>query len=194
MLVRHLLNETADSTPITIEPHDDEWVKISTKASSGPSVSKIKSIMYTASADGYETKSKSGGTIKPANFKANGLLVRTTIEKAKALLQKSDKQDAEEAERIKANKESRVANKAASAKNDREAKKAMTAKYDELYGKGTWNRVTAKQEGGDDGYSYAVRVDGRKRVGGLHKSEVAFEKLQAVQELAKKEKLGKYAK
>jgi hypothetical protein len=60
------------------------------------------------------------------------------------------------------------------------------ADYDKIYGKGTWNRVTYKQEDGDDGYSYVVRVDGRERWNGLTKREAEYYKRREVTELAKK--------
>jgi len=37
-------------------------------------------------------------------------------------------------------------------------------------------RVTARQEGGDDGYQYVVRVDGRMVANGLTKGEAEHEK------------------
>lgn len=83
--------------------------------------------------------------------------------------------------------------KAAAAKYQAEKRKQVLADYDVKYGKGTWNRVTYKQEGGDDGYSYALRVDGRVTYNGLTQREAAFRKEQAVKEIAKREKLGMYA-
>lgn len=35
-------------------------------------------------------------------------------------------------------------------------------------------KITAKQEGGDDGYCYVVRVNGVKYVEGLTRSEVPY--------------------
>jgi len=41
-------------------------------------------------------------------------------------------------------------------------------------------KITAKQEGGDDGYCYVVRVDGREYINGLTKAEVPYYKAQAL--------------
>jgi len=40
-------------------------------------------------------------------------------------------------------------------------------------------KITARQEGGDDGYCYVVRVDGRVFVTGLTRAEVPYYKEQA---------------
>lgn len=42
-------------------------------------------------------------------------------------------------------------------------------------------KITAKQEGGDDGYCYVVRVDGRAFVNGLTRSEVPYYKRKALE-------------
>lgn len=86
------------------------------------------------------------------------------------------------------------ARKAQAAKWAAEKRKEDLAKYEKDYGKGTWNRVTYRQEGGDDGYAYVLRVDGRARYTGLTQHQARYEKDRAVDEIAKKEKLGKYAK
>jgi len=82
--------------------------------------------------------------------------------------------------------------KAAKAKYDAQKRKDELAKYDELYGKGTWGRVTYMQRGGDDGYSYVVRVDGKTLYNGLTQSQAIRQKKIEVQNLAKREKLGTY--
>jgi hypothetical protein len=83
--------------------------------------------------------------------------------------------------------------KAEASKFASEQRKKDMAEYDAKYGKGTWKRVTYKQEGGDDGYSYVVRVDGRAKWNGLSQREAMSYKQREVDEIAKKEKLGKYA-
>jgi hypothetical protein len=83
--------------------------------------------------------------------------------------------------------------KAEASKYNSEKRKTDLAKYAELYGKGTWNRVTYRQEGGDDGYSYVIRVDGRSKWNGLTQREATHYKEREVDEIAKREKLGKYA-
>lgn len=70
----------------------------------------------------------------------------------------------------------------------------MTAeKAEKEFGKGTWKRVVFKQEGGNDGYQYVVRVDGRPVMSGLTRREAEAEKLTQVNKIAKAQKLGKYA-
>ncbi len=49
-------------------------------------------------------------------------------------------------------------------------------------------KITAKQEGGDDGYCYVVRVDGVKFVEGLTRSEVPYYKSQALKRWEEKER------
>lgn len=41
-------------------------------------------------------------------------------------------------------------------------------------------KITAKQEGGDDGYQYAVRINGVLFVNGLTRREVPYYKEQAL--------------
>jgi hypothetical protein len=86
------------------------------------------------------------------------------------------------------------ARKAEAAKYQAEKRKNNLAEYEKKYGKGTWNRVTYKQEGGDDGYSYVLRVDGRSKYSGLTQREAMYYKELEVDKLAKAAGLGKYAK
>ena len=44
-------------------------------------------------------------------------------------------------------------------------------------------RITSRQEGGDDGYSYAIRIDGRLFVNGLTRSEVPYYRGEARRQL-----------
>jgi hypothetical protein len=41
-------------------------------------------------------------------------------------------------------------------------------------------KITARQEGGDDGYSYVIRIDGVSFVSGLTRSEVPYYRKQAL--------------
>ena len=84
--------------------------------------------------------------------------------------------------------------KAEAAKYAAEKRKEDMAEYDKKYGKGTWKRVTYRQEGGDDGYAYVVRVDGRAKWDGLTQRQAMYHKEQEVDAIAKREGLGKYAK
>ena len=47
-------------------------------------------------------------------------------------------------------------------------------------------KITAKQEGGDDGYCYVVRVDGREYANGLTRSEVTYYKARALKDWQEK--------
>jgi hypothetical protein len=64
---------------------------------------------------------------------------------------------------------------------------------DKKYGKGTWARVTYKQEGGDDGYQYVLRIDGKAVMNGLTRYAAEGEKFIALAKIAKAENLGEYA-
>jgi hypothetical protein len=48
-------------------------------------------------------------------------------------------------------------------------------------------KITACQEGGDDGYCYVVRVDGRIFADGLTRSEVPYFKQQALEQWQQKQ-------
>lgn len=48
-------------------------------------------------------------------------------------------------------------------------------------------RITARQVGGDDGYCWAVLVDGREFVNGLTRREIPYYKKQAKERLIAKE-------
>ena len=41
-------------------------------------------------------------------------------------------------------------------------------------------KITARQEGGDDGYCYVVRVNGKELINGLTRSEVPHYKAEAL--------------
>lgn len=42
-------------------------------------------------------------------------------------------------------------------------------------------KITAKQEGGNDGYCYVIRVDGKEYVNGLTRAEVPYYKKRALE-------------
>lgn len=42
-------------------------------------------------------------------------------------------------------------------------------------------KITCKQEDGDDGYCYVVRIDGKEFVAGLTRSEIAYYKKEALE-------------
>jgi hypothetical protein len=60
------------------------------------------------------------------------------------------------------------------------------------YGKGTPARVKIRQVGGDDGYQYNVFVDGRSIMRGLTRLSAMHERTRAMDDIARKEHLGKY--
>lgn len=110
-----------------------------------------------------------------------------------AVVDKAMKKAQNEVEKTAKYKADAPKRKAEAAKYNAEKRKGDMAEYDKKYGKGTWNRVTYKQEGGDDGYQYVVRVDGRSKWNGLTQREAMSYKLREVDAIAKREKLGKYA-
>jgi len=141
----------------------------------------------------YQFRSKKGVAIDPQFFKGNGLQFKATEEEARGLLAHGIMKanaDHESRENWKASEPERKRTAAQEAAAER--KKTMAA-YDELYGKGTWNRVTYRQENGDDGYGYVMRVDGRIAWDGMQLREARWRKENEVVALAKREKLGKYA-
>lgn len=109
-----------------------------------------------------------------------------------AIANAAKKVEKEQAEKQKYKDEAPLRKKA-TAEYAAKRRKDEMAKYDELYGKGTWNRVTYRQEGGDDGYSYVLRVDRKAKLSGLTQREAMYQKKREVDNIAKREKLGKYA-
>ena len=112
--------------------------------------------------------------------------LQTAVDKAIAKVQKEIKSNA----KYKADAPKR---KAEASKYQAEKRKKDLGEYEKKYGKGTWGRVTYKQEGGDDGYAYVVRVDGRAKWNGLTQREAMHYKEREVDALAKAAGLGKYA-
>jgi hypothetical protein len=41
-------------------------------------------------------------------------------------------------------------------------------------------KITAKQEGGDDGYCYVIRINGKEFVNGLTRAEIPYYKKRAL--------------
>lgn len=46
------------------------------------------------------------------------------------------------------------------------------------------NRVTSRPEGGDDGYCWAIRVDGRPVINGLTRTEASYYRQKEIARLA----------
>lgn len=197
------LFEAADSMQeITVEKVGDDKFVVNSKAKSGMTLDAIAGVWHAfEKMKGVKTTSKAGLPLdfnrmfknRPNGFvmrfeKPEGMLekIQATIEKCKAGTLK------DVAKRAK-HKAEAPARRKESAKLDAQYRKADLAEYDKKYGKGTWKRVTYKQEGGDDGYSYVIRVDGRSKWNGLSQREATHYKQQEVDAIAKREKLGKYA-
>lgn len=194
--------EPSKLEPITVTAKGEDSFIVNTKATKGPTLTQIYWVWKDFdSKRNSSTKSKSGMTLnidKMLDNKPNGFVItfknvegaeeaiKASIEKAGAKVTKELAADAKWKEG--AGDRKKEASKIASAKRSEDLKKMA-----ELYGKGTWNRVTYKQEGGDDGYQYVVRVDGKVLCTGQTQSQAMYEKRKAVDAIAKKEKLGKYA-
>lgn len=112
--------------------------------------------------------------------------LQAAVDKAIAKVQKEIKSN----EKRKAEAPKR---KAEAAKYQAEKRKTDLAEYDKKYGKGTWKRITYRQEGGDDGYSYVVRVDGRAKWNGLTQRQAMYYKEIEADKIAKDQGIGKYA-
>ena len=194
--------EAGTLEPVTITAKGEDSFIVGTKATKGPSLDQIYNIWQDfEKKKGVTMKSKSG---LPLNFdrmfksKPSGIVLTfANVEGAKEAIEASiEKAVAEVTKEVK----SKGDWKAGAEDRKKEASKMSSAaraiemkKMEALYGKGTWNRVTYRQEGGDDGYCYAVRIDGKKLCSGQTQSQAMYEKRKAVDELAKKYKLGKYA-
>lgn len=202
MKVSELFEATAEIQPITATPKGENAFVVNTKATSGPTLDAIYYVFKTFNKKrGTTVKMKSG---LPADLsrmlknRPNGIVitfedpegakekVEAAIEDAKATAQK-------DMEKKAAHKATEPDRKKAASKFNAEKRKADLEKYAKLYGKGTWGRVTYRQEGGDDGYQYVVRVDGRKHGSGLTLRSAEHDKRMLVNDIAKREKLGKYA-
>jgi hypothetical protein len=109
--------------------------------------------------------------------------IATHVASQNAWIAKQAKRKAEAPERKK------VAQKLSA--EEQKARKEQLARQ---YGKGTADRVKIKQIGGDDGYQYNVIVDGRSIMNGLTRSSALHEQQKAIDALARKGNLGKYAK
>lgn len=201
MKISELLCESDDAS-LTITPAGDGFT-VSSTSKTGPMVQGVYHVWNELrKKKGVRVTMKSGKTIedtpnaalKILDNRPQGLIFygvdKDTIQKA------VDAAMAKVSREVKA-KEKR---KADAPQRKKEAqtfyalqRKADMEAYDKEYGKGTWKRVTYKQEGGDDGYQYVVRVDGRSIMNGLTLRQAEYEKRRQVDAIAKREKLGKYA-
>ncbi len=131
---------------------------------------------------------------RDAEFKSGTLVVKgMTVDQVKRFVELACDCNNEWADEREARKASAPARKKANAAAAREDAKERTAEFDKEFGKGTRKRITFRQVGGDDGYQWTVFVDGRTYVNGLTRREVDHYVRMAMDGIAKKEKLGKYA-
>jgi hypothetical protein len=193
---------TAKLSPVTVTAKGDDAFVVGTTAKSGPTMDQIFAVWKD-----FEKKKGCTVTLKsglPADFnrmfknRPNGLVVKFkdptgAKEALEASVKKAEESILRQQKKAAAWKAKAPERKKEAAKFDSQLRAEEMKKYDELYGKGTWKRVTYKQEGGDDGYQYVVRVDGRSIINGQTLSQAKYEKQRAVEALAKKEKLGKFA-
>jgi hypothetical protein len=199
MKVSELFEEQALGT-LTVSPSGDGFV-VSASAKSGPIIGAVYWAWKSLSTKkGVTVKMKSGKTVEKNDggklfssrpqglvfFGADEATVKAAADAAVVKVQK-------EVKALAKHKAEAPKRKAEASKFNAELRKGDMAEKAKLYGKGTWGRVTYRQEGGDDGYQYVVRVDGRSKWNGLTQRQAAYEKEREVDAIAQKEKLGKYA-
>jgi hypothetical protein len=210
MKVAELLLEAAeDKDPGTIEIVDgpDDTLIVRTTAKSGPMLhgmytvwdavgrkKGVKTILNVVKRRGKPTPIEPDGmdiiNKRPTKLTFSGVsreTLQAAVDKAIAKVGKTVEKEA----KYKADAPAR---KAAASKANAEKRKTDMAEYDKKYGKGTWKRITYRQEGGDDGYAYVLRVDGRPRMNGLTQRQAMYYKEQEADRLAKEAGIGKYAK
>lgn len=176
---------------LRVEEQPDGTFKVSVGVTSGPLINLIRTLAYATPS---RIKTKSGGELpRWDKFKANGIIVKVPnrdtlnkmIERAIKTHNKYVKQDVKWA----AGADDR---KKEASKRSAEDAKQRKAELEAEFGKGTAARVKYRQEGGDDGYQYVVRVDGVKRWDGLTQREAMYYARKEMDEIAKERKIGKY--
>jgi hypothetical protein len=199
MKVSELFEEQALGT-LSVSPSGDGFV-VNASSKVGPIVSAVFYVWKAiGSKKGVTVKMKSGKTVdknmalrlldtRPQGLVFFGVDEATVKAAADAAVAKVQK-DVKSKEKHKASAPQR---KAEASKYASEKRKKDLGEYEKKYGKGTWGRVTYRQEGGDDGYQYVVRVDGRSKWNGLSQREAMHYKEREVDALAKAGGLGKYA-
>jgi hypothetical protein len=185
---------------LSVSPSGDGFV-VNASSKSGPIVGAIYWVWKTLSTKkGVTVKMKSGKAVEKNDgfklfdnrpqglvfFGADEDTVKAAADAAVAKVEKELKAAAK-------HKADAPKRRAEASKFNAELRKGDMAEKAKLYGKGTWGRVTYRQEGGDDGYQYVVRVDGRSKWNGLTQRQAAYEKEREVDAIAQREKLGKYA-
>lgn len=206
MKIQELFESVLGTDTYTVTKQDDNSFVVGTKATKGPILDSAYYIFkVVAPKKGVTVFTKLGKPLPNDPRSALFIMAR----KPNLVYKFEDPSNAEEilknaidaaAKRVekeqaakKKHKEEAPLRKKQAAARAAERRKADLAKYDAKYGKGTWNRVTYRQEGGDDGYQYVLRVDGKAKFSGLTQREAMYRKEQAVNDIAKREKLGQYA-
>jgi hypothetical protein len=191
--------EPMKESDVKVTDAGDGKFVVSVTPTSGPLVSFVRTIAYDLSRKrGFEVTMKSGLELpRWAKFKANAVVIKTSSKEnvMKAVVDAVAKVNKEIAGYKKAKEQ---ANSPEQKKKDAEFRskqaKDRKDKLEQEYGKGTWNRVKIRQVGGDDGYQWTLFVDGQMRRSGMMKMEAEASQRRAADEIAKKEKLGKYAR
>lgn len=149
-------------------------ISISVAAQRGPVMAIIRSIAWAAKKAGLEPTGKTGTPVN-ANFKSNTVLVKASMAEAEKLVAKAKKQKADynkkKADDAAYNADPEV--KKARNKFNYELQKERKEKLYSKYGKEIVDRVKIKPliEDGDDGYQWALIVDGKVKERGLTQSQ-----------------------
>lgn len=187
--------------PITVTSNGDSFT-VNSSAKNGPTLDVIFKVWKAFDGKrGVTTKSKAGLELNAHRMlknRPNGFVItfkdpEGAKEKLEAAVEKMVASIEREVKSNAAYKAKAPERKKAASKVNAQYAKADKEERDKKYGKGTWNRVTYRQEGGDDGYQYVLRIDGRAVLNGLTRYSAEGEKLMAVRKIAKDEKLGEYA-
>ncbi len=192
-----------DVLPITVKDNGEGSFTVNSAAKNGPTLDAIFKVWNSFHGKrGVTTKSKAGLELDAHRMlknRPNGVVIafkdaegakeklEAAVEKAVAAVQREVKSNASYKAKAPERKKAASAANAVYAKADKEAR-------DKKYGKGTWERITYKQEGGDDGYQYVLRVDRRAVMNGLTRNQAEGEKRMLAAKLAKEAGLGEYAK
>lgn len=158
--------------------------KISVDATKGPALTPMLAIAYALKEKGAEIKSKSGLPIKFSTFKSNTVIAKNIdVNTINSIIdEKVQEHIGYHAERKERAKPENVA--ARNKEYRKSVQSTVKARADELnskWGEDTVKRVKVKSMShmGDDGYQWALFVDGRQVKNGLTKSQAASEQKAA---------------
>ena len=179
MKIQEVILETVNQSIIPdIKPEDfkvqdlnNGKILISTTDTSGSRVAVIKCMSFQhLRGKNIPAYSKTGIPVS-INFKSNGIIVKTTLEKAKEILERCIKAVVKELNRKTALKASAPERKKEASKLNYQEQKEKKEKLYATYGKDIIDRVKVKSlsQYGDDGYQWALIVDGRITRNGMTK-------------------------